>query len=144
MASKPTWKQLACACPTRNVSKQATEQLPTKHQKIIFKNYAGLLQFAAMIGSDGTCLLLSYHAPTDSCPPMDDDCVALYRLYKTQPKGKHLRRKDRTMSEVLNVSEELVLCTGDWKAPVNCEQFLSSVTLIHHSINQKNRVLAIL
>jgi hypothetical protein len=49
------------------------------------KHYDGLYQFAAMIGAYGPCFALSYYAPI--CPSADDDVIALYIMYKTEPKG---------------------------------------------------------
>jgi hypothetical protein len=63
------------------------------------KHYDGLYVFAAMIGAYGTCFALSYNAPTDFCPSADDNVVALYIMYKTQPEGTVLMRKDRENTE---------------------------------------------
>jgi hypothetical protein len=52
------------------------------------KHYDGLYQFAAMIGAYGTCFALPYYAP-DFCPSVDDDVIALYVMYKTEPKGTY-------------------------------------------------------
>jgi hypothetical protein len=67
------------------------------------KHYDGLYVFAAMIGAYGTCFALSYKAPTDFCPSADDNVVALYIMYKTQPEGTVLLRKDRENTEVLDI-----------------------------------------
>jgi hypothetical protein len=50
-------------------------------EKSYTKHYNGLEAFAAMIGSYSTCFVLSYKAPSDFCPSMDDTAVALYMLY---------------------------------------------------------------
>jgi hypothetical protein len=103
------------------------------------KHYDGLYRFAAMIGCYGTCFALSHNAPTDFCPSMKDDTVALYMMYKTQRKGDKLTRPDRLDVEVLDVNNNPVICTGDWKDPGNCDQFLTAITRIHHSFKQRGQ-----
>jgi hypothetical protein len=108
-------------------------------QKNYTKYYNGLEAFSAMIGSYITCFVLSYNAPSDFCPSMDDTAVALYMLYKTQPKDQKLMRLDSASTEVLDILSQPIFCVGDWRDPGNCIQFLSAITLIHNSINQSGQ-----
>jgi hypothetical protein len=99
------------------------------------KHYDGLYRFAAMIGSYDTCFALSYYAPSDFCPSADADDVSLYMKYKTQPKGDHLTKDGQPVLDSLGIP---VVCTGDWKDPGNSYQFLSAMSRIHRSINQRD------
>jgi hypothetical protein len=101
------------------------------------KHYDGLFLFAAMIGAYDTCFVLSYNAPTQFCPSMDANTVALYIRYKTRPQGEQLCRAHESTTPVLDVLNEPILCTGEWKAPINITQFVAAITRIHSSIKQR-------
>jgi hypothetical protein len=103
------------------------------------KHYDGLYQFAAMIGAYGTCFALSYYAPTDFCPSADDDVVALYMMYKSEPKATILLRKDQQATEVLDIFQTKIICRGDWNDPGNCDQFLSAISRLHGSQNNSGQ-----
>lgn len=117
---------------TRTGSKKLSKQTEKNYEK----HYDGLFIFSAMIGAYDTCFTLNKHAPSDFCPSMDDRVVALYMQYKTKPKGTKLMDKGE---EVFNIFDEPILCNGEWKDPGNCDQFLSAITRIHHSLQQQGQ-----
>jgi hypothetical protein len=114
------------------------KRLSSKTAKSYKKHYDGLYRFAAMIGAYDTCFVLSHYAPNDFCPSMDADVVALYMMYKTQSTTLKLTRQGQ---DVLNIFNEPVFCTGSWKDPGNCVQFLTAISRIHSSLNQREAYL---
>jgi hypothetical protein len=80
--------------------------------------------------------VLSCNAPTAFCPSIDADVVALYIMYKTRPKGLRLLRTHQLTEEVVDIFGDPVLCRGDWKAPVNINQFVAAISRLHQSLNQ--------
>ena len=67
--------------------------------------------------------------PPMPCPSMNPEDLKLYVLYKCLPKGTELTNSSGV--PIRNTEGDPITALGGWKAPVNADQMLSAVRVLH-------------
>jgi len=112
-----------------------SKTLADNSQETYFKHVKGLFYFLATIGDYDSLLVLLDRAPREMVPSMDANSIALYMLYRTVSKGNPLNHIG-TQRPVIDIFGSSVSCKGDWKAIINVDQLLNTVSALHRTIYQ--------
>lgn len=99
-----------------------TERSHTKHLN-------GLLSFCKLIGDVASMIILSKNVKTNVYPSVNSSTIANYAGYKYGNKDSILLDMDGEI--VRDTNGNPILCEGSWSAPINYEQFLSSISQAH-------------
>jgi hypothetical protein len=100
------------------------------------KHFRGFTAFCAIVGDYESYAVVHKRAPDDFCPSIKPETIALYFRYKRCQKGSYL--KCFTTNEHVNdIFGSPILCEGGWNDPGNGNQFLTAMTSLHDTRDQK-------